>query len=144
MAIALKHNPMHSSSSKIFLNISIDEVCMYIMTSFYAITSFAMMSNLTFFFKTRDFTKLIQKNCILYNLFFLKAKAYRNCTGNGTWLFIPELNSTWSDYRACVIINPGITVVPKLIEVRNISFDYTLDIGWLVRWNYYKTDVLLI
>lgn len=48
-ALALKHNPMHSSSSEIFLNISIDEVCMYIMTSFYAIMSFAMMSNLTFF-----------------------------------------------------------------------------------------------
>lgn len=61
---------MHSSSSEIFLNISIDEVCMYIITSFYVITSFAMMSNLTFFFKTRDFTKVIQKNCILYNLFF--------------------------------------------------------------------------
>lgn len=89
------------------------------MTSFYAITSFAMMSNLTFFFKTRDFTKLIQK-IVYFIIFFLKAKAYRNCTGNGTWLFIPELNSTWSDYRACVIINPGITVVPKLIEVRNI------------------------
>lgn len=52
-------------------------------------------------------------------IFFFIAKAYRNCTGNGTWLFIPELNSTWSDYRACVIINPGITVVPKLIEVRH-------------------------
>lgn len=47
--IALKHNSMHSSSSEIFLNISIDGGCMYIMTSFYAITSFAMMSNLTFF-----------------------------------------------------------------------------------------------
>lgn len=143
MAIALKHNPMHSSSSEIFLNISIDEVCMYIMTSFYAITSFAMLSNLTFFQDTW-FYKINTKKIVYFIIFFLKAIAYRNCTGNGTWLFIPELNSTWSDYRACVIINPGITVVPKLIEVRNISFDYTLDIGWLVRWNYYKTDVLLI
>ena len=60
-------------------------------------------------------------NCVFINLNsdwnISVAKAYRNCTSNGTWLFIPELNSTWSDYRACIITDPGITVVPKLIEV---------------------------
>lgn len=64
------------------------------------------------------------------NQFDSAAKAYRNCTGNGTWLFIPELNSTWSDYRACVIINPGITVVPKLIEDHMPSITLMYNIGY--------------
>lgn len=85
----------------------------------------------------------IKKLYILW-FFFLKVKVYRNCIGNGIWFFILELNLIWFDYCVCVIINFGIIVVFKFIEVCNILFDYILDIGWLVRWNYYKIDVLLI
>lgn len=59
MVIVLKYNLMYSSLSKIFLNISIDEVCMYIMILFYVIMLFVMMFNLIFFFKICDFIKLI-------------------------------------------------------------------------------------
>lgn len=50
MVIVLKYNLMYSSLSEIFLNISIDEVCMYIMILFYVIMLFVMMFNLIFFF----------------------------------------------------------------------------------------------
>ncbi|XP_062604012.1 parathyroid hormone/parathyroid hormone-related peptide receptor-like isoform X1 [Saccostrea cucullata] len=65
------------------------------------------------------------------NSFDSSAKAYRNCTENGTWLFIPKLNSTWSDYRACVIPDPGVTVVPKLIQdhMDSITMMYTIGYG---------------
>lgn len=49
MVIVLKYNLMYSSLSEIFLNISIDEVCMYIMILFYEIMLFVMLFNLIFF-----------------------------------------------------------------------------------------------
>ncbi|XP_022307206.2 secretin receptor-like isoform X2 [Crassostrea virginica] len=71
------------------------------------------------------------RSCPNYlNKFDSAAKAYRNCTSNGTWLFIPELNSTWSDYRACIITDPGITVVPKLIEDHMPSITLMYNIGY--------------
>lgn len=51
MDIVLKYNLMYSSLSEIFLNISIDEVCMYIIILFYVIMLFVMMFNLNFFLR---------------------------------------------------------------------------------------------
>ncbi|XP_048754216.1 parathyroid hormone 2 receptor-like isoform X2 [Ostrea edulis] len=64
------------------------------------------------------------------NQFDSSALAYRNCTENGTWLFIPELNSTWADYRACIVANPGVTVVPKLIQDHMPSITLMYNIGY--------------
>lgn len=51
MVIVLKYNLMYSSLSEIFLNISIDEVCMYIIILLYVIMLFVMMFNLIFFLR---------------------------------------------------------------------------------------------
>lgn len=53
-------------------------------------------------------------NKLIYIIF--TARAYKDCTANGSWYVDPETNKTWTDYTDCVPLE-----VCKLIKIERFN-----------------------